>query len=207
MEKNSLTQNPEESIYILLTDTGTLFTRMIKAFTGAPYNHASIALDERLEQLYSFGRKRPNNPLAAGFVREYVEDGVYRKFPNTSCALLRLRVTKRQRERVIGFIRDVERNKENYRYNLLGVLSVLLNIDYRPEQAYFCSQFVAEAINGGGVSLWNRPSARVTPNDFRVHPSIETIYEGPLYAYPPLNINFRRTLAASPIVALARKRA
>lgn len=33
-----------QKIYILLTDTGTLFTRLIKLYTKKPYNHASISL-------------------------------------------------------------------------------------------------------------------------------------------------------------------
>ncbi|MDU5946686.1 MAG: hypothetical protein E6Z15_06375, partial [Paenibacillus macerans] len=44
----------ERSVYILLTNTGTLFTRVIKGYTGAPYNHASISFDRELSELYSF---------------------------------------------------------------------------------------------------------------------------------------------------------
>ena len=52
----------ERSIYILLTNTGTLFTRVIQTYTRAPYNHASISFDRELTELYSFGRKHPSNP-------------------------------------------------------------------------------------------------------------------------------------------------
>ena len=47
-----------KKVYILLTDTGTLFTKSIKTYTKAPYNHASISFDVGLEELYSFGRKK-----------------------------------------------------------------------------------------------------------------------------------------------------
>ena len=40
----------EKKIYILLTDTGTLFTRLIKIFTKKPYNHASISFDAELSR-------------------------------------------------------------------------------------------------------------------------------------------------------------
>ena len=63
----------EKAIYILLTDTGTWFSRAIKLYTGAPYNHASIALDEELNELYSFGRKVYTNPFSAGFVQEHID--------------------------------------------------------------------------------------------------------------------------------------
>ena len=176
------------SIYILLTNTGTAFTRLIKCFTGAPYNHASISLDLELNELYSFGRKEARNPLNAGFVKEDVYYGTYRYFPNTSCKLLRLEVTVRQKEAVAEAIDYFKRNQERFSYNLLGLLGVLACKDLEIENACFCSQFVAEVMNRGGVGLWNdRPAALVTPNDFRLHAKLETVYEGRLFDYPELD--------------------
>ncbi|RQW11131.1 hypothetical protein [Paenibacillus rhizophilus] len=54
------------------------------------------------------------------------------------------------------------------------------------KNAYFCSQFVSEALRKSGLSLWDRPSTLVTPNDFLHHPAFETVYEGHLYDYPLL---------------------
>lgn len=188
MSENRWTkQTDDDCIYILLTDTGTFFTRLIKAFTGAPYNHASLAFDEELKELYSFGRKRPNRPWLAGFVRENVYEGVYRKFPETGCKVLRLKVTKEQCDQALRFVRDIERHKRLYRYNLLGVIAILLKLDYDPKYAYFCSQFVAEALNRSGLALWERPSFKVTPDDFGSHSGMTTVYEGPLYDCPMLD--------------------
>lgn len=195
-------QGPEKNIYVLLTNTGTLFTRLIKAFTGAPYNHASLAFDAELKEVYSFGRMRPNNPLLAGFVQENVYDGVYRKHPGTSCTLLRLRVTEQQHELIKQFVQSIEQNKDDYGYNLLGVISILLKVDYNPEYEYFCSQFVAEALNRGGLDLWDRPSTAVTPEDFRQHPQIEAVYEGLLYDYPLLDEHKVRPALANSIRAV-----
>ena len=58
------------SVFILLTNTGTLFTKVIQSYTKAPYNHASISFDRELSELYSFGRKHPSNPFDGGFVVE-----------------------------------------------------------------------------------------------------------------------------------------
>lgn len=35
-----------------------------------PLNHVSIALDRELTEVYSFGRKQPDNPFIGGFVKE-----------------------------------------------------------------------------------------------------------------------------------------
>ena len=80
----------ERNIYILLTDTGTWFSRMIKCYTKAPYNHASISLDENLEELYSFGRKVYYNPLSGGFVKEGVDRGVFLYKKNTKCIIYKM---------------------------------------------------------------------------------------------------------------------
>lgn len=45
----------EGKIYLLLSDTGTVLTKLIKTYTKMPYNHASIAFDSKLREVYSFG--------------------------------------------------------------------------------------------------------------------------------------------------------
>ncbi|NJJ39027.1 hypothetical protein [Paenibacillus apii] len=186
MIDNSRDNNSESSIYVLLTDTGTLFTTLIKSITAAPYNHASLALDEELNEVFSFGRKEPKKPWAGGFVREDVYEGTFRHYPGTRCVLLRLRISKQERDAALRTILSFQKKRQVYRYNLIGLLGVLMNFDIETKNAYFCSQFVSEALRRSGLSLWDRPSALVTPNDFLHHPAFETVYEGFLYDYPLL---------------------
>lgn len=190
---------PEDNtIYVLLTDTGTWFTRMVKCFTFAPYNHASIALDIGLNELYSFGRKRAKNPWIAGFVEEDVYEGTYRHFPHTRCAILRLTVSQQQKLEVIRIIRCFQQEKHRYRYNLLGVLLVLFKLNIKFDKSYFCSQFVAETLGNVGLHLSGRPPTLVSPNDFFVSPVFEIVYEGMLYDYPLLD---QSRLAGQPNMA------
>ncbi|MFF2093862.1 hypothetical protein [Paenibacillus sp. NPDC058174] len=173
----------QRSIYVLLTDTGTAFTRLIKGFTKAPYNHASLAFDDELNEVFSFGRKEAHNPFVGGFVREDIYRGTFRHFPNTRCLLLRLPVTEQQHANSVACIRHFQRNQDAYRYHLIGLLGVLLQREIKSDSAYFCSQFVAEALKRSGVELWDRPSGLVTPNDFKEHDQFEVVYEGMLYDY------------------------
>ena len=57
-------------IFLVVSDTGTILTRLIKAYTKTPYNHASISFDAELSEVYSFGRKTVYNPFIGGFVKE-----------------------------------------------------------------------------------------------------------------------------------------
>ncbi|WP_025688623.1 C40 family peptidase [Paenibacillus zanthoxyli] len=184
---NTGDNDSESSIYVLLTDTGTWFTTLIKSFTAAPYNHASLALDAELNDVFSFGRKCPRKPWAGGFVEEDIYEGTFRQFPGTHCVLLRLRISKQQRDAAIRTVRSFQKEKHVYRYNLIGLLGVLMNLDIKTKNAYFCSQFVSEALRKSGLSLWDRPSTLVTPNDFLHHPAFDIVYEGLLYDYPLLN--------------------
>ena len=186
MTRIDVQDHADNSVYVLLTDTGTLFTTLIKRFTSAPYNHASLALDAELNQLYSFGRRRPANPWDAGFVEEDVHEGTYSRYPDTRCVLLRMRVSKRQRAEAIRILQLFQQNREAYRYNLLGLLGVMLGRDFKRKNAYFCSQFVADALAQSGMPLWDRSAALVTPDDFLRHPAFEKVYEGCLYDYPLL---------------------
>ncbi len=175
----------ERSVYILLTNTGTLFTRVIKGYTGAPYNHASISFDRELSELYSFGRKNPNNPLNGGFVKEDIKTGTFSKYPNTTCVLYELRVTGREVEKMERVLRLFIRKRNKYLYNLLGVIGIVLKEPVEFSNSYFCSQFVAEILERSGIKLWNKLPALVTPDDFRQCDRLKLIYEGKLSEYEP----------------------
>lgn len=178
----------EKSVYVLLTDTGTLFTKVIKCFTNAPYNHVSIAFDENLFEIFSFGRKYPRNPLIAGFIKEDVYEGTYRYFYNTRCLLLKIDVSYMEYVRLKQTVQQFYQNRHIYSYNLLGLIGVVVHYPIMQKNKYFCSQFVAEVFERSGVELWHLPPALVTPNHFLSHPRFEIVYEGRLYDYPLLGI-------------------
>ena len=46
------------SIYIVLSKTQTLPSRVIKLWTREPYAHTSLAMDVELKEMYSFARKQ-----------------------------------------------------------------------------------------------------------------------------------------------------
>ncbi|MDF2789985.1 MAG: hypothetical protein K0S80_3083 [Neobacillus sp.] len=41
----------EKQMYLLLTNTGSFLTKLIKLYTKKPYNHASIASDSQLSEV------------------------------------------------------------------------------------------------------------------------------------------------------------
>lgn len=170
----------EKFIYVLLTDTGTWFTRLIKLATRSPLNHASISFDRELHEVYSFGRKNPDNPFIGGFVKEDMSNKL---FYGAACALYRCPVDSQTYEQMKQYIYRIEQEKQDYKYNFLGLFGVLLKIRYERKNAYFCSQFVAAVLEQSGFSIAGKPSCMVRPNDFCSLPDFTLVYEGPLNPY------------------------
>ena len=78
----------ERTIYILLTRSGTWFSRLIHFATRDSYTHASIGLDGPDGPFYSFARKYRYLALPAGLVEEQVT--VHRRA--VPCCLYALKV-------------------------------------------------------------------------------------------------------------------
>jgi hypothetical protein len=172
--------NRDVEIYVLLTNTGTLFSKTIRWYTKNMLNHASIAFDSDLNDVYSFGRKNPNNPFFAGFVKEDVR-GEF--FEHSTCALYRCTISHCAYINIRNQIHYMEKNRDQYKYNLLGMFGIMLNIEMKREYAYFCSQFVASVFEESGVNLVNKPSLFVTPADLENTALLELVYHGKLHAY------------------------
>ncbi|WP_338075727.1 hypothetical protein [Chengkuizengella sediminis] len=175
-----------QPIYIVLTNTGTMFTKAIKSVTNAPYNHASLSLDMNLKKVYSFGRKQPDNPFYGGFIQEDFIKGTFSWYPETTCAIYKLSLNDNDYKKLVRYISMFEKNSEKYYYNLIGLFGIPFNKSLDVPGAYFCSQFVSEILKRSGVDLFKKKSALVTPDDFRDVEQLELIFEGQIYDYPHL---------------------
>ena len=170
----------KKDIYIVLTGTGTAFSGVIRWFTKADLNHASIAFDSQLREVYSFGRKKTNNPFIAGLIQENFIDPFY---SGADCAVYRLKVSCEEFNMMHDHVSGMMQNQERYKYHLLGLVGVLLNIKIDREDAYFCSHFVASLFEDTDYQPVNKPSCFVTPEDFALSLCPHKIYSGKLSYY------------------------
>lgn len=177
-EVRTLTGN--QKIYLLLTDTGTVLNRMIKSYTRQPYNHASIAFDAELTEVYSFGRKTANNPFIGGFVKEDLHSFL---FMQAGCAVYSLTVTYDQYQRMYRYIQEFDAQKELYRYNFIGLFGVMLNKPIERKHAFFCSQFVASVLRKGGVIDMEKDPSLIEPGQLPYSANFQLIFEGRVEDY------------------------
>lgn len=170
----------ERKIYLLLTDTGTVLNRMIKSYTGQRYNHASIAFDAALTEVYSFGRKTERNPFIGGFVREDLRSVL---FMQADCAVYSLTVTKEEYQIMRRFVQEIYVQRERYRYNFIGLFGVMVQKPVVRKHAFFCSQFVASVLKRGRVLYFDKDPSLLEPSELPYAGNFQLIFEGRVKDY------------------------
>ena len=50
-------QMEDRKIYIVLSQSGSMVSFILKLITKTPYNHVSISIEDDCKPMYSFGRK------------------------------------------------------------------------------------------------------------------------------------------------------
>lgn len=164
------------NIYIVLSQTGTLFSRIIRLCTKDPYNHASIALDDSLSVMYSFGRKTRYNMLNCGFILENFNKGLFTYFKEARCCIIEVPVSDYEYKEIKKAIDCFIENQNSYRYNLIGVCGYALGICFKRKNRYFCSQFVSYILKN--THFWNLEPEFTKPMDFFNIKNKRVVYEG-----------------------------
>ena len=171
-----------KKIYIVLAHTGTLLSRIIRIKTGAEYTHSSIALDEDLKEMYSFGRKYSYIAFIGGFVREGASFGTYKRFYNTEISLYELTITDEQYSKLKETIEYVKVHKDEYKFNILGLFLAGFNRKRKQEKTYYCAEFVKAVLDKSGIDVSNFPEV-IKPENFKNLKDAKLIYKGLLKEY------------------------
>lgn len=172
-----------KKIYIVTTYTGTVLSYLIRKISKTPYAHVSIALNEDLKPMYSFGRLNPKTPIFAGFVEENINEGLYSIRKNTMCRVYSLEVTDSQYNDIYKNIMFVSKNRKKFDYDVMALIYLTLNRPRHAEYKYVCSHFVADMLIKSNVSMFNKPSCNVRPACFYDNEKLSLEYEGLLSTY------------------------
>ena len=172
-------------VYIVLSQTGTVLSRILKLYTRAPYNHSSIALTEDLEVMYSFGRLDPYNPFRGGFVQESASFGTFKRFKNTRVMVVEAEVTDKAYGELCEHIRAMLKARTEYHYNYVGLLLAAIRIHRAKRNCYYCSEFVRAMAIEAGVEGAEAIPPIVKPMHLLRVPH-RRVFEGRLRDYPLL---------------------
>ncbi|MBE6154389.1 MAG: hypothetical protein E7163_02270 [Firmicutes bacterium] len=168
-------------IYIVVTHTGSSLSKLIKYYSNSEFSHVSISLDEDLDKMYSFGRLNPYNPFWGGFVHEEIDNGTFKRFDETPAKVYEISITKKQYKKIEKSIKEFEKNKKDYKFNIIGLVGVAINKKIQFEKAFYCAEFVKYLLENAGVE--NNLPDLATPDDFKNLENNHLVYEGLLKDY------------------------
>lgn len=169
-----------KKIYIILTYTGTILSKIVKIYTRREYSHVSISLNEDLTKMYSFGRLNPYNPFSGGFVHEEIDKGTFKRFKKTKTKIYSLEISEEKYEKLESIIEQMQAKKNLYKFNVIGLLGILLNVKIKREKYFYCAEFVKYVLEQSQVL--ELPEL-VKPEDFEKVSGISEIYRGVLREY------------------------
>lgn len=178
-----------KDVYIVLSQTGTALSRVLKLVTGAEYNHASISLDSTLRELYAFGRVDPMNPVIGGFVKESRVRGTFKRFSKTKILVLRRRVPDELYHEMYRYLEDMYKRRYEFKYNYFGLFFAAAKIHFAQSKHFYCSEFVRFVLLKFGMNEAEKLGEIVKPVDFMTLDGWQTVYCGDMQ-------NFRLPVAS-----------
>ena len=139
-------------LYIALTRTNTVISKLIQLFKNDEYTHAAISLDKDLNQMYSFGRRKTYNPFIGRFKKEDINEGIYKFCDTLPGAIIEIEVSRRQYEKAKVLLEHFISNSDLYKYNYKGLMYSLLNRAVCSDDSFLCSEFVYHILKESGVA-------------------------------------------------------
>lgn len=155
-----------KSIYLIQMQTYTGAARIIRRFTKDKYSHIGISFDKDGDVIYSFGRRKVNNPLNGGFTIEKKDGSFFKKYNKSICKIYEVEVTNRQYRQLKRILNKMEKNKENYKYDFVGIILRYFRIPVTFKNRYVCSYFIAELLDSCDIYKFNKKLSFIRPGDF-----------------------------------------
>jgi len=171
-----------KNVYIMFSFTGTYFSRFLCFMSGEKYIHVSIAFDEKLKEVYSFGRKNPKLMFPCGFVMEDM-NLITRFLRNAVFKIYELPITKENYKNLRKELKKYQDKKNEYYYNIKGLVHIQFNKVYHRNNHFVCSQFIAKLLHDSKIHKFDKDYSIVRPKDIEKIPNLKLIYEGKILNY------------------------
>ena len=92
-----------------------------------------------------------------------------------------LEITDEQYEKIRKKIKEIQKDKEKYRFNTLGLFAAGFHKKIGEEHSFYCAEFVKYVIENAGVNT-GLPEV-VKPEDFKYMKWLREVYSGLLRKY------------------------
>lgn len=177
MEGRSMVSNIDSgySLYVLLTDTNTYFSKVSKFFTEQPYNHVSLMFHDSFDEIYTYALINPENGLTGGFKMETAA-----KLRGSRYSLYIVSVSSEAWHNVKDKIKTLSDRRKETKYSFRSIINFILkrdvfeNVD---ELRMICSEFVLFALSEAGVKL-KKKSGHISPYDLVKNRALKHVRRG-----------------------------
>ncbi len=167
-------------VYIVVTQSGSILSKVLKLVTRAPYNHVSLSLETDLNTMYSFGRLNPKNPVLGGLVMESPHSGTFARFHKTKAMVLRKSVSEKQFKALERHLEALYKRREQYKYDIIGLVLAGLKVKYTRKNRFYCSEWVKQMMLRHGMAKKSEFKKITKPIHFLSLENTELIYTGAL---------------------------
>ena len=175
-----------KKIYFVLTYSGTALGRIIRFKTKKTYSHVSLALDENLETMYSFSRINPYICFLGAFVQEGINKGSFKRFKNTKAKVICMEITDYQYEKLGHQIKQFIKNRDTYKFNVLGLIYIFFNKEIHRKNYFYCAEFVKYVLQKSHINV--NVDSMPRPENFETLKNTTVIYKGLLRKYNIRNL-------------------
>lgn len=161
----------ENKVTVLFTAYNNFISYILLYFFGHNYTHVSLSLESDADSFYSFNKKgfRKEYPMRHKKRKKHKSFSVEFKVTDEEYSILKNKIEKC--------------STSNLSYSTLGVFLCLFHIRHHFEDAYFCSRFVAEALQEmGRFELRKDPSLYLPDqvlDEMVVHDCLEVVKRNP----------------------------
>ena len=173
-----------KKIYIVLSYTGTILAKAIKIYTRKEYSHVSISLDEKMNNMYSFGRLNPYIPFWGGFVQESPHFGTFKRFNKSKIIVYSMEVSDDDYQNIKKTIESVRDHRQDYHFNVMGLVTAIGHYPLKRDKCFYCAEFVKYVLENSNLEL-DLPEF-IRPDDFRRMQGLDVVLVGMLCEYNTL---------------------
>lgn len=140
-------------VFIVLSNTNTIFGKAIKTVTKEPFNHSGISFNTKLNEIYSFNR--------SGFIIDNIN---YNKTKDRfKYALYMYLAPMEEYLTMVDALKSILKYGDKFSYNIRGLFDNLIGKSTEYDYKKFCSEFVAEIVKAGNPNLLKKPKNLYTP--------------------------------------------
>jgi hypothetical protein len=81
-------------------------------------------------------------------------------------------------------ILEIQKDKKNYRFNVLGLITIMAHYHLKREKCFYCAEFVKYVLTSSDLEI-DLPDL-IKPADFQSVEGLNVVYTGKLQDYPIL---------------------